>query len=189
MSDPLAHDVLELFHAMDASLIVLAVLVTSISVTLGRSLILLANQVPPWRFAASLVVAAGTFAFTYLVWVGAIYLVGTRFPNATLPLKDVAALTATGYAPLSLAIFGLMPYVGSCLVRLLYVASATFLYVLLMTLGFGWQGALIVLASASLIMGVAQFTILRPLIWLQNWVAGRSLIRNYHKILSGERPT
>ncbi len=186
MNDLLAQDLFELFTAMDWSLILTIVLITSVSATLGRSLILLANQVPPWRFAGSLIIAALTFAFTFFVWVGAIYIVGRRFPNVTLTLHDATALTASGYLPLVLAIFGLMPYLGSCLVRILYVTSAALLYIILMTLGFGWQGALIVLGAAAVIMGVAQFTLLRPLIWLQNWVAGRSLVRNYRKILTGE---
>lgn len=187
MNNSFAEQLFDLFSVMSWSFIIVAVLLISLSVTLGRSLILLANQVPPWRFVASLLVAALTFAFTFFVWVGTIYLLGSRFTSLMLTPHDVTALTATGYAPMSLAIFGLMPYVGSCLVRLLYVASAGALYVILMSLGFGWQGALIILVAAAAIMGLAQFTVLRPLVWLQNWVAGRSLVRNYREILMGNR--
>jgi hypothetical protein len=126
-----------------------------------------------------------TFVATLGLWVASIYLVGQTFFGLDLILSQIFILVVFSFTPLLHAYLGILPYVGSCIVRVLYVQSALFLFILLWSLGFGAFGALAVMLGGVAVMAIGQFTILMPLYWLQEKVAGKALQRRYRRILAG----
>lgn len=174
-----AGDLLAVLNGIGWGAFASTLLLISVSVTLGRSFLLLANGVNPTRFVLSLLVSAVTFLFTYFVWVGVIYLVVDRLYGESITLLYTAKLVTLALSPLSLALLGVLPYFGRAIVRFLYVVGAVDLYVLLGALGLARQQIITTLALAIAIFALAQFTVLRPLTWMQNRAAGRQLRRQY----------
>ncbi len=158
-------------------------LLSAASVTVGRSLIFLANQVKPWRFIFSMVLGALTFTFSTAVWAGCIFLVSTRFIGDDMNVYKVAAIVAVSHAPLLNAYLGLMPYIGTLIVRILWMQSFALLFGVLSQMGFGVVGALWVLVLGTGLLGIANLTILRPLEALQNRVAGTDIKRRYRAVI------
>src|SRR5262249_20931618 len=65
---------------------VLLAVLAGISLTLGQSVVLFANRVPPGRFAFTLLAGGVTYLARLLLWSVAIWLIGVLSPRYALPL-------------------------------------------------------------------------------------------------------
>ncbi|MCB0105521.1 MAG: hypothetical protein KDE53_06425 [Caldilineaceae bacterium] len=164
---------------------IVTLLLATLSVTVGQSLLLLANQVRPSRFLASLFFSGVTFVATLGLWIVTIDLIGRSYFDVRLGLRAIAILVIASFAPLVNGYLGILPYIGSCIIRLLYLQSASILFIVLWALGFGVRGALAVMGLGILIILIGRVTVLAPLYWLQNKVAGKTLQRRYQTIIAG----
>jgi hypothetical protein len=90
-----------------------------VSLTLGQSVVLFANRVPPGRFAATLFAGALVFVARLALWSIAIWLVGVISPRYALPLRITFLAVCFGQAPQLFAFFEMLPYLGSSLRRVL----------------------------------------------------------------------
>jgi hypothetical protein len=98
---------------------VLLAVAAGISLTLGQSVVLFANRVPPGRFAF-LVLGGGLIFLTRLVlWSVAIWLVGVVSPRYALPLGVTFLAVCFGQSPQLFAVFETLPYFGASLRRVL----------------------------------------------------------------------
>lgn len=159
-------------------------LIVSGSVTLGRSMLLLANQVKPRRFIASLIVQQVVFIVTILSWVLSLYLFGTRLFGMEDSIHLVTRVVIISAAPLTYGILALLPYVGGCIIRALYALTYFLMWLLIGAffdgLTFGESGVLIGLMGLS--TAIVQRTLFRPLTWLENAAAGKK-IAGYRQLL------
>lgn len=160
-------------------------LLATLSATVGQSLLLLANQVRPSRFVASLFFSGITFIATLGLWMVTIDVIGRYYFGITLGLREITILVIASFAPLVNAYLGILPYIGSCIIRWLYIQSALILFIVLWALGFGVRGALAVMGLGILVIVLGRVTILAPLYWLQNKVAGKALHHRYRTIIAG----
>jgi len=89
------------------------VVIAAFSLAIGQSIVLFANRVRPARFALSVAVNALLFAFGYL------FLVLSTFAVSSLPgvvhvsFVKLSLVLAFSYAPLALAFFAALPYLGN----------------------------------------------------------------------------
>lgn len=162
----------------------ITLLLATVSAMIGQSLLLLANQVRPSRFVASLLLSGLTFVATLALWMVTIDLIGRHYFAITLGWREIAILVVASFSPLVHAYLGILPYIGNCLVRLLYIQSVLILFVVLWALGFGVRGALAVIGLGILVILLGRVTVLIPLYWLQNKVAGKSLQHRYGTIIA-----
>jgi hypothetical protein len=106
--DPLA------YHAA----VLLAVL-AGVSRTLGQSVVLFANRVPPGRFAVTLLLGGVTYLARLSLWSVCIWLIGVIHPHYELHLGATFLAVCFGQAPQLFAAYEMLPYVGSWLRRVL----------------------------------------------------------------------
>ena len=171
-------------HA-ETGAILWSLLFISLSVTVGQSLLLLANGVKPSRFLFSLLFSALTFAASLGLWTLTIYGVGNYWLHTDVSLWHIFAAVVLSFTPLTHAYLGILPYLGGCIVRFLYVVSTLVLFTVLWAVGFGWDGALLVMVLGAIIVAISHATVLGPIYWLQNRVAGTALRRRYRDIIQG----
>ncbi|HRV94366.1 MAG TPA: hypothetical protein P5526_19575 [Anaerolineae bacterium] len=177
----------DLIDAYGVAAIIISLSLTSLSVAVGQGLLLLANQVKASRFVFSLLASAVIFMASLGVWTAMIYLVAEYYFQLPLTLWQIFVIVVVSFSPLTQAYLGILPYFGSCIVRLLYLQSGLLLLLILGGIGFGWKGALWVLLGGLAVLVVARFTLLQPLYWLQNRIAGKQLRRRYQAIISDLR--
>ncbi|MCB0194067.1 MAG: hypothetical protein KDJ65_19105 [Anaerolineae bacterium] len=173
--------------AYGVAAIIVSLSLTSLSVAVGQGLLLLANQVKASRFIFSLIASAVIFIASIGVWTITVYLVAHYYFYLTWSLWEIFVVVVLSFSPLTQAYLGILPYFGSCIVRILYLQSALVLTLILWGIGFGWQGALLVLLGGTALLMAAHLTILQPLYWLQNRIAGKQLRRRYRAIISDLR--
>ena len=145
------------------------------SVAVGRSLILLANQVRPWRLLLGIGINTIRFLMTCVVWIALPYFLGKFVWGSSLPLNLHIVVVALAFAPLSSAWLGLVPYFGRGILRFLYFLSFTLLFIYFILLGFE-NNVFILLPLGLIIMTILNLGILNP---LQNFAAGRKVITNF----------
>lgn len=169
--------------------VIVTLLIISVSVAIGRSYILLANRVTPLRLILSMVLGVVVFAFSLFVWTTAVFWIGRLYYDITFNFTywQILGLVILMFSPLTQAWLGLIPYLGSCFVRLQYVLSVAFVYVATLLIGFGPGQALVVILAGALALLIAQRTILLPLIALQNRVAGTHLRNRYRNVIRESR--
>ena len=177
----------DLIDAYGVAAIIISLSLTSLSVAVGQGLLLLANQVKASRFVFSLLASAVIFMASLGVWTAMVYLVAEYYFQLPLTLWQIFVIVVVSFSPLTQAYLGILPYFGSCIVRLLYLQSGLLLLLILGGIGFGWEGALWVLLGGLAVLVVARFTLLQPLYWLQNRIAGKQLRRRYQAIISDLR--
>jgi len=99
----------------------LVVLFAGLSLSVGQSIILFANQVKPVRFILSLILNAILFVFGFLFLVLSTWLIGWLPGFVRLPWGDLVIGLGLGYAPLLFSFLGAMPYAGAPVLNLLSV--------------------------------------------------------------------
>ncbi|MEL7234460.1 MAG: hypothetical protein AAGK74_08190, partial [Chloroflexota bacterium] len=169
--------------------IFLTLVLSSLSVSVGRSYMLLANHIRPLRLAVSMLYGVVVFGFSLLVWTTAVYWAGRLYFDIdfTWNYWEITGIVILAFAPLSQAWIGLLPYVGGCWVRFLYVLCVLLLYLYTIIIGFQPLQALGALLIGGAALIIAQFTILRPVLALQNRIAGTHLRRRYSTVIRESR--
>ena len=84
-----------------------------VSVTLGQSVVLLANRIGRRRFILSLVVFAGMFVLGVVIWASSIWLLADLVFDAQQPFSHVITVVALSYAPYLIGFLILLPYLGN----------------------------------------------------------------------------
>ena len=169
-------------------LIIGILLLAAISVTLGQSVILLANKVTRRRFVGSLLLNGALFVVGVLIWVAIFQLIGRFVFGVQLPFLQMVQEISLAYAPLLLGFFVLLPYLGSFLEHVLDIWWVlTMLVALNMTLNLSFTQALFCVLLGWVIIEVLKYTIGRPFIaldrWLRRAVAGTSLSGNIQELV------
>lgn len=169
--------------------IILTLFLTGLSVSIGRSYVLLANHVKPRRLIASMLFSVFIFGFSLFVWTTTVYWVGRIFYDIDFAFNywEINAVVIVAFSPLTQAWLGLIPYIGGCWVRYLYVQSVALLYMVMVLVGFGWRQAFVAILIGALVLLLSQMTILRPFIALQNWIAGTHLRSRYQSVIRESR--
>ena len=149
----------------------LILILAGISVTLGQSVVLLANKVTPRRFVMSLLANGAIFAVKVLIWVGIYQLVTRLFFGIQPPFPEMARVVGLAFAPLSLGFFILLPYLGAFLARVLDIWSSLAMLVALHVILrlFFWQAVLCALIGFAMIQ-LLKYTIGRPIVALERWL-------------------
>src|SRR5690242_4026943 len=149
----------------------LILILAGISVTLGQSVVLLANKVTPRRFVMSLLANGAIFAVKVLIWAGIYQLVTHLFFGIQPPFPEMARVVGLAFAPLSLGFFILLPYLGALLARVLDIWSSLAMLVALRVILrlYFWQAVLCALIGFAMIQ-VLKYTIGRPIVALERWL-------------------
>lgn len=121
----------DLIDAYGVAAIIISLSLTSLSVAVGQGLLLLANQVKASRFVFSLLASAVIFMASLGVWTAMVYLVAEYYFQLPLTLWQIFVIVVVSFSPLTQAYLGILPYFGSCIVRLLYLQSGLLLLLIL----------------------------------------------------------
>jgi len=173
-----------------ANLLTLFILILAgISVTLGQSVVLLANKVTPLRFVVSLLCNGAIFAVRVLIWAVIFQLVTRLFFRLQPPFQPMVRGVGLAFAPLLLGFFVLLPYLGTFLSRVLDIWSALAMLVALQVILhlLFWQALVCALIGFGIIQ-VLKYTIGKPIIALERWlrqtVAGVPLSYRLQELVS-----
>jgi len=145
------------------------VVVAGISLLIGQSVILFANQVRPGRFALSLLInglllVAGWIMWSAVVWITADFLFDES-PRFVLVLR----LIGLSYAPLVFGFLILMPYLGPFVQRVLYTWSFLIaLKAVALVYQVGFWPALACVGIGWLLTMALTATVGRPVVALRN---------------------
>ncbi len=186
--DPAAFRAIQVSTA--ANVLTLFILILAgISVTLGQSVVLLANKVTPRRFVVSLLANGAIFVVRVLIWVAVFQLVTRLFFGLQPPFQSMARGVGLAFAPLLLGFFILLPYLGVFLSRVLDIWSALAMLVALQViLHLHFRQALLCALIGFGIIQVLKYTIGRPIIALERWlrqaVAGVPLSYRLQELVS-----
>jgi len=155
-------------------------IISAIATTIGGSIILLANQIRPWRLVGSLGIETSRFLVNSLVWILLSFYFAKMFLNSSIKFEFFIATVAIAFSPLSSAWWGLLPYFGKGIIRLLYFISYIFLFFLFMTLGF--DDYVFILFPLGFVMSLLiNSFIINP---LASYVAGSRIVYSYKKLRS-----
>lgn len=165
-------------HGLRLALWVLAA--AGLSSTLGQSVVLFANRVPPGRFAASLLLSTALFVVTTLLWATSLSLVAEHLFDRSRPLATAVRTVGLAHAPQLFGVVALLPYFGTGVSVLLSVW--TFLAIGVggtVTFDLPLPAALAGAMLGWLALQLLQRTVGRPLVALtrrlRGWTAGRPL--------------
>jgi len=153
----------------------LIVLLAGFSESLGQSIVLFINRVPPWRFILALLITAINHVLGYLLWTVIIWLVGTYAFTRSEPLVVLASAVGLAYAPQLLAFFELTPFLGNSFSVILSLWSMMAI-VIAVRAGLGletWQ-ALVVSGVGWLLLQLWRRTIGRPVYGIGRWLQRRA---------------
>lgn len=165
------------------------VILAGISVTLGQSVVLLANKVTPRRFVVSLLCNGAIFAVKVLIWAAIFQLVTHLLFGLQPPFPEMARGVGLAFAPLLLGFFVLLPYLGAFLSRVLDIWSALAMLVALQVILhlLFWQALVCALIGFGIIQ-LLRYTIGRPIVaferWLRQTVAGVPLSYRMKELIS-----
>jgi len=178
-----------------ASLLVLAV--AALMLAFSQSMVLLANQVPPVRFALALLLGGVQHGVSALGYALAFVAAGILLGMPAAGIGGLVALVALAWAPNLLALIAVVPHFGLGFARLLEAWVASLVVVGLSAgLGVGLPGAML-LAVAGWLLGQLARMLAGPALARINWrllekATGRSLMPDvdpiaYLKSLAAER--
>jgi len=98
-------------------LLIWIVLIGGISLTVGQSVVLYANRVPPARYAVSLILGAINFSMDVLVVVMVVWGMANLLSDMPWQLAQVGRAVALASTPYWFSLFFLIPYLGLLLER------------------------------------------------------------------------
>ena len=170
--DPAAFKAVQASASVGIDLLTLTILILAgISLTLGQSVVLLANKVTPRRFVSSLLLNGAIFVVSVLIWVAVFQLVGRLVFGVKVPFFQMARAVSLAYAPLLLSFFVLLPYLGSFLEHVLDVWSfLAMLVALSVTLHLDFWQALACALLGWVLIQLLKYTIGRPIVALEHWL-------------------
>lgn len=100
----------------------LAILFLSgLSITLGESVVLFANQVSRPRFILSLILSAALVVLSVVLWAGSIWFIARSLFDAEQPFENLLIIVSLSYTPLMLGFLVLLPYLGNLILHLLNI--------------------------------------------------------------------
>ena len=118
--------------------------VSTLSLSIGQSVVLFANRVGRRRFVLSLVLSATLLVVGVYIWATAVWLLAATLFDAQQSFSNVFIVVALSYAPLIYGFLVLLPYLGNIIYMVLRV---WILLVLLMAVqalfNFGWFDAVL----------------------------------------------
>lgn len=186
--DPAAFNAIQTSTTADV-LTMFILILAGISVTLGQSVVLLANKVTPRRFVVSLLANGAIFAVKVLIWAAIFQLVTRLFFGMQPSFPEMARGVGLAFAPLLLGFFILLPYLGAFLSRVLDIWSSLAMLLALQVilhLRF-WQALVCALIGLGMIQ-LLRYTIGRPIgafeRWLRQTVAGVPLSYRMQELIS-----
>jgi GAF domain-containing protein len=168
---------------------VIIVLLAGLSEALGQSIVLFANRVRPLRFVASLIVQAVLFLGGYIAWVTSIWLIGQALFNRTVPYMDVMRAVGLAYVPLVFGFMALLPYLGSPIIRFLYLwVLIAMVYTVRSVLDLTIAQTVICAGFGVLLVAAMRATLGKPIVdfgrRLLFVVAGTRIQFNWHDLIS-----
>jgi hypothetical protein len=125
--------------------IALAILfLSTLSLSIGQSVVLFVNRVSRRRFILSLVLSATLLMIGVFIWATAVWLLAETIFDAHQPFRNIFIVVALSYAPLLYGILVLIPYLGS----IIYVVLRVWILLVLLLavqafFGFGWFPAIV----------------------------------------------
>jgi hypothetical protein len=142
-----------------------------VSLTLGQSAVLFANQVTPRRFVLLLFGGALTYVFGLVVWGVTIWLAASYGLRHAVSLEMVIFAVCLGQAPMLFGMLVLLPYMGTGIHRLLDVYSLLVVVVALSTLmGVRLWEALLAAGAGWALRALLTTLLERPLGGVQLWL-------------------
>ena len=117
--DPAAFEAAYNYSGQPTLLIFWIVFIAGLSLMMGQSVVLFANQVKPTRFIISLVLGAIGFILNVLVIILVVWAMANLLGEQSWPLPQVARAIALVSAPYWLSFLVLVPYLGLPLERVL----------------------------------------------------------------------
>lgn len=165
----------------------LVVLLAGFSTALGQSAVLFINRIKLGRFAASLVVAAVIFAFSYLFWTTSTLLLARYVFHSDAPWRTVATAVGLGYAPRVFGFLVFTPFFGIPVFVLLSLWSLlAILTGVGSTLGLPEWQALLCSVLGWLGLQLLERTVGRPVVgvarWLRRRAAGAEVITGWRDL-------
>ena len=155
-------------HERGGMLALSILFIGGLSLTLGQSVVLFANQVRRRYFATSLMLSAALLVLGVLVWGVTIWAVAAFIFEAERPLRLVLIVVALSYAPLIYGFFVLLPYLGNIWQHVLKLWVLVVLFVAIQSLyQLTWIEALL-----CCVMGWALREIL-------SWIPGLATAENW----------
>jgi hypothetical protein len=123
----------------------LAVLfVSTLSLSVGQSVVLFANRVGRRRFVLSLALSALLLIVGVYIWTTAVWLLAATLFNAHQSFRAVFIVVALSYAPLIYGFLVLLPYLGNLIYTVLRVWILLVLLIAVQALfGFSWFEAVL----------------------------------------------
>jgi len=142
-----------------------------VSLTLGQSAVLFANQVTPRRFALLLFGGALAYVLGLVVWGATIWLVATYGLRQPVSLEAVLFAVCVGEAPMLFGVLVLLPYLGTGIHRILDVYSLLVVVVALSALmGVRLWEALLAAGLGWALRALLTTLLERPLGGVQLWL-------------------
>ncbi|NOX63738.1 MAG: hypothetical protein GXP42_17575 [Chloroflexi bacterium] len=164
-----------------------ALFISGISITLGQSVILFANQVGRIRFALSVVASALTLIVGVFFWALSIWAVLEFVVGVHRPIREAFIIVAAGHAPLFFGFLVLLPYLGRIIHIVLRVWTFLAVWVGVMTVYQtpAFMGLISVLLGWLLLEIITHFL---PLLddfedWLWQLATGKRTMRSAQEMV------
>ena len=151
------------------------VTLAGLSESLGQSVVLFVNRLPPGRFVLALMITAASHLGGYVVWTITVWLVGVYVFGQPVALHTVACVVGLAYAPQTLAFFELTPFLGNPFSIILTLWSMVAI-VMAVRMGLSlelWQ-ALLASGLGWVFIQIWRRTIGRPIYALGRWLQRRA---------------
>jgi hypothetical protein len=124
-------------QARSEAVILTVVLLAGISLLIGQSTILFINQLSPFWFASSLVLAALLFVLRLALWAAAAWILSASLFGTRHAFGPILRIIGLGSAPFVFGWLILLPYLGPSIARLLNVWS---FLIVLHAVRYAWGG-------------------------------------------------
>lgn len=160
---------------------------STLSLSIGQSVVLFANRVGRRRFVLSLLLSATLLVVGVFIWTTAVWLAAITLFNSQQSFSNVFIVVALSYAPLLYGFLVLLPYLGNIVYIVLRV---WILLVLLMAVhalfGFSWFAAVACTLLGWLIL---ELVVRMPAItavenWLWRITSGKAELAETHDIVT-----
>lgn len=154
--------------------VLVVVLMGGISQLLGQSVVLFVNKVSPTRFALSLLIGGVLFFMNIVIWAVSIWITGTFLFLEQPSLASIVRLVGLGHAPYTFGVFGLIPYLGTGILRV--ISAWSFLIVLTavqISFNVSFVAAIVCVGVGWVVITVLTQTIGRPIVAVREWLIAR----------------
>ncbi|MBE2222078.1 MAG: hypothetical protein IAF02_11075 [Anaerolineae bacterium] len=166
----------------------LAVLfVSTLSLSIGQSVVLFANRVGRRRFVLSLMLSATLLVIGVYIWATAVWLLAALVFDAYQSFRNVFIVVSLSYAPLVYGFLVLLPYLGNIIYMILRVWIFLVLLMAVQALfRFGWFDAILCSVLGwfvlELIVRIPMITAVEQ--WLWRLFSGKKALAETHDIVT-----